>query len=278
MDKYSLFTLELFSDFLDKYDDSITREDIQRICDLGFSKEYAFALLISTMYNIDINENKQWFNEYLLPSIKCLNREKYFKNPYYKNIKIQNKLNNKWSLKWDKYKAYQAFVFNDFYIKDAKVLFNIGFFEEEFKYPAIYENDRLWMSITPNEIETMNNSINEARGNVLVLGLGIAYYPYMLSLKENVDSITIIEKSKEAIQLFKEEIYPKFTNKIVNIIEMDAFEYLENVDENINYIFADLWHDVSDGKELYLKIKEYEKKYRNIKFSYWIEDTIKFYL
>lgn len=278
MDKYSLFTLELFSDFLDKYADSITKEDIKRICDLGFSKEYAFALLICTMYNLDINENKMWFNEYLLPSIKCLEEKKYMNNPYYKNIKIHKKLNNKWTLKWDKYKDYQAFVYDDFYEKEGKVLFNIGFFEKEFLFPAIYENDRLWMSITPNEIETMEKSINDAYGNVLVLGLGIGYYPYMLSLKENVKSITIIEKSKEAIELFINEIYPQFTNKIVNIIEMDAFQYLENIDTKINYIFADLWHDVSDGKDLYLKIKQYEKNYQMIKFSYWIEDTIKYYL
>lgn len=278
MDKYSALTLELFSDFLNRHDCLISKEDVKRITDLGFSKEYAYALLISTMYNIDVSANKEWFNEYLLPSIKCLDENRYLQNPYYKNISLDNVTNKKWKIKMDSYKPMQAFVFNDFFLQDNKVLFNIGFFEKEFKFPAIYENDRLWMSITPNEIETMQEAINKAFGHILVLGLGIGYFPYMISLKENVKSITIIEKSKDAIELFESNIYPQFSNKVVNIIEMDAFEYLDNIDEKMNFVFADLWHDVSDGKELYLKIKEYEKKYRKIEFSYWIEKTIKFYL
>ena len=42
--------------------------------------------------------------------------------------------------------------------------------------------------------------------------------------------------------------------------------------------FADIWHDVGDGRELYLKIKSYEDRYPSVKFTYWIEDTIKCYL
>lgn len=278
MDKYSAFTLELFSDLLNRDELIISKKEIEEIMKLGFYKEYAYALLISSIYDIDVNSNKEWFNEYLLPSIKCLDKTKYLNNPYYKNIKLNNVKNKKWKIKVDSYKPFQAFVFDDFYLQDNKVLFNIGFFDEEFKYPAIYENDRLWMSITPNEIETMQEVIDNASGHVLVLGLGIGYFPYMLSLKENVKSITIIEKSKDAIELFKNIIYPQFSNKIVDIIEMDAFDYLNDIDKKIDCVFADLWHDVSDGKDLYLKIKKYENIYKNIKFYYWIEKTIKFYL
>ena len=278
MNNYSLVTLELFSDFLDKHESDITEKDLEKICSLGFSKEYAFALVLCSMYNININENKEWFEEYLLPSIKCLKPDKYINNPFYKKIKINNIKNNKWKIKMDMYKAYQAFVYNDFYLENGKVLFNIGFFEKAFSFPAIYENDRLWMSICPNEIETMEKSVKEAKGNVLVLGLGIGYYPYMISLKDEVKSITIIEREEDDNELFEKEIYQQFENKKVKIIKKDAFEYLENIDKKINYVFVDLWHDVSDGKDLYLKIKKYEKKYINVKFSYWIEDTIKFYL
>ena len=61
---------------------------------------------------------------------------------------------------------------------------------------------------------------------------------------------------------------------------MDAFEFLEKELKTypFDYLFADLWHDVSDGTEMYLKIKEYEKLYPNIEFEYWIEKSIKAYL
>ena len=43
-----------------------------------------------------------------------------------------------------------------------------------------------------------------------------------------------------------------------------------------DFVFVDIWHDPSDGIDLYLKFKSLEKK--NIKYSYWIEDTIKCYI
>ena len=47
---------------------------------------------------------------------------------------------------------------------------------------------------------------------------------------------------------------------------------------NFNFVFSDLWHDVSDGVDMYLDIKNYEKLYPNIDFEYWIEKSIKMYL
>ena len=40
---------------------------------------------------------------------------------------------------------------------------------------------------------------------------------------------------------------------------------------NFNFVFSDLWHDVSDGVDMYLDIKNYEKLHPNINFEYWIE-------
>ena len=40
---------------------------------------------------------------------------------------------------------------------------------------------------------------------------------------------------------------------------MDAFEYIgqQMPQQKFDYAFVDLWHDVSDGLELYLKIKRW---------------------
>ena len=43
-------------------------------------------------------------------------------------------------------------------------------------------------------------------------------------------------------------------------------------------VFTDLWHDPSDGCELYLKMKTYEHLLPKARFLYWIEDTLKLYL
>ena len=77
------------------------------------------------------------------------------------------------------------FVFNDLKCINDKLYPSIGYFKDEYKYPCVLENDREWMLITPNEIETMKKPISEATGNVLTYGLGLGYYAYMVSMKEN---------------------------------------------------------------------------------------------
>ncbi|NLW47662.1 MAG: hypothetical protein GXY86_10040, partial [Firmicutes bacterium] len=66
----------------------------------------------------------------------------------------------------------------------------------------------------------------------------------------------------------------------VRIIKGDAFEYAQKQMPNLKYefVFTDLWHDVSDGIEIYLKMKEYEKLSPDTTFMYWIEKSILCYL
>lgn len=285
MDQNKIFSfnrkvLNFLSVYLNDYAKTIQNDDIKRITSLGFTKEYAFALLLATYDNLDIPSNSEdnlLFNEYYLKMVKQENEKKYLNNPYYKNIMVKNITHKNWTLKIDEYQAYEAFVRDDM-IKyfDGKILPQIGFFDKKFAFPAIYENDRLWMSITPNEINTMEKDINDSFGNVLTLGLGMGYFSYMVSLKENVNKVTIIEKDKNVIELFEKNILPFFENKEkIEIINIDAFDFLDNCESfKYDYIFSDLWHDVSDGLPLYKKIKKYENKYQEKIWRYWIEKTL----
>ena len=56
-----------------------------------------------------------------------------------------------------------------------------------------------------------------------------------------------------------------------NKIYTEWFEFAKR-DNNFDYAFVDLWHDVSDGVNLYLKMKKLEKN--NTKYFYWIEKSI----
>ena len=42
------------------------------------------------------------------------------------------------------------------------------------------------MSLKPNEIETMEQPIENANGNILVYGLGLGYFAFMASQKNSV--------------------------------------------------------------------------------------------
>ena len=83
--------------------------------------------------------------------------------------------------------------YDDIDIKDNFIeVSKIGYFNKSFKYLVVNKNDVTWMSTDPNEINTMKDAINNAKGNVLVFGLGLGYYAYMISLKKEVKKITII--------------------------------------------------------------------------------------
>ena len=257
-DNYKIFSL--LSNYLNHAPDFINKGDITEIVESGVSYEYAFAVLLASAFGLDIVDNsadKSLFNTYFEPMIHKLDPRVYDHNPYYKNIKIPSiKIGNS-ELKYEVYKPFEGFVCNDIVrTENGRQIPQIGFFETEFRFPAILENNRIWMTITPNEVETMRKPVDQAFGHVLTFGLGLGYYAYMVSEKENVESVTIVEINEDVIQLFSNCILPQFKQAHkIKIIKADAFEYAENhlADGAYDFVFTDLWHDVSDGIDMYLK-------------------------
>ena len=205
-------------------------------------------------------------------------QEELLENPYYKNIKIPNKKIGNWELKRESYKPYRGFIADDMKLYgDHKEFATLGFFEEEFFFPAVLEDKNEWMTLTPVDLDTCEEAIKKAKGKVITFGLGLGYYAYMCSEKEEVESITVIEKSPDVIKLFSSEILPQFSHKEkVRIINSDAFEYAENLmpSENFDLAFVDTWRDASDGLPMYEKMKPLEKLSPNTEFLYWIEGFI----
>ena len=61
------------------------------------------------------------------------------------------------------------------------------------------------MSFAPHETETSEDAVERAHGNVVTFGCGLGYFPYMVSEKENVSSVTIVEFDQKIIDFFKEK-------------------------------------------------------------------------
>ena len=274
MKKLELDLLERFSKYLNG-DLIITLNQVNKVCKTGIDDKNALKILLEEY----LGEN-ELFQKYYNEIINELDSNEYIDNEYYKNINIKNKNYNYWELKNSKYNPYELFVYDDFKEVDGYVLPRIGYFKKPFNYLGVYQNKRLWMSITPNEINTMKKPIINANGNVLVFGLGLGYYQYMISNKKSVNKVTIIEKDKNVIDLFNKMIFPyfKFKHKI-EIINDDAYKYLScTKDKEYDYIFIDIYHDVSDGIEVYNKMIKTLNKFSETKYDFWIFDTIKYYL
>ncbi len=276
---------QYLADYLNYNSKFFKQEMVDNLQELGMEIEEAFCYLLFSFFELDFDkqDDRVLFNEYIKKMVKMLEVNEYQKDLYYQNVKCfdNTKIGN-CVLKYDYYDAFEGFVYDDIEkMMNGKQIPKIGFFSQKFIFPAIYENDRLWMSITPNEINTMKKSIDEASGDVLAYGLGLGYYAYMTSIKENVKSVTIVEKNEDIIKLFQENIFPFFRNKEkIKIINEDAFVFGKSKiqEYQFDYVFVDLWHDVSDGLKMYLEMKKFEKNMPNAKYSYWIEKTIKCYL
>ena len=59
------------------------------------------------------------------------------------------------------------------------------------------------------------------------------------------------------------------------MIQEDAYEYAAHMGgEGYDYAYVDIWHDVLDGVEMYLKMKRLEALSPGTHFLYWIETSM----
>ena len=286
IDNYNKKLIQKLSVYLNLDPDYIKGETVERIareCDLDRQDAYMY-LLASAMYmNLSGDESdREMFELYFPDMIRELDPDEYESDDYMLEIFIDEVKCDDWEIKTAKYTPYEAFVYDDFkYEHDGRVIPRIGYFTREYSYPVVYQNGREWMLITPNEINTMKSPIRDSHGKVLTFGLGLGYFAFMASRKDTVESVTVVERDESVIKLFCERILPQFSYKDkVHIICADAFEYALNdmAREGYDFVFVDIWHDASDGVALYNRFKKCESLMPSATYSYWIEETLKYYM
>ena len=276
--------LNILAYYLNYNENAVSPQAIEEVCAAGVDKATAFALLVAEGAGLDsAGADREFFNEYFLPSVKELCTSDYYSDAYFQNIAFPAKKCGDFELKYLTAKPYQGFVRDDFiYYPNGKVLPRIGFFPTEYRYPAALQKGREWMTLLPNEINSQKKYVEAAFGKVLTYGLGLGYYVLHVALKDDVRSVTVVDIDENVIRLFKENVLPQFpaaARDKVRIVCKDAFEFAKGLNAgDFDYIYADIWHDVADGVELYKKFRSLEKFCPTAKYGYWIEDTIKYYL
>ncbi len=273
----NIYASQVDSAFLNEHYDEINKEDLDACLANGMDEKEGMRSLFLSITGQEDEDISDVISSCDFGSIDCLNEKDYSSNPYFQHIKLKNIKSGKYSLEQNYYAPYECFVYDQIkeYGKDYGEYTPIGYFKNKFPYYVITENNLVWMSITPYEINTMKKSIDDAKGKVLTFGLGLGYYAFMASQKEEVESVTIIENSSSVISLFKEHILPHFPNKDkIHIIKGDAFIYMKSADE-YDSVFVDIYHSAEDALPLYIRFKEIERK-RSIHtaINYWIEESI----
>ncbi len=273
---------QLYSAYLEHCPELIRTEMIEELCKDGtITKKEALVALLSSAFGLDYErggDDRALIRDYLTPSVRLLDAKKYTENKYYKNINIPDIKDGSWEFKTESYEPYRAVICGDMVINpDFSEFAPLGFFTERFTFPAVLEDGNEWMTLTPVDLDTCDKAIERAHGNVVTFGLGLGYYAYMVSEKDEVESITVIEKSDKVIELFKKYILPQFRRADkVRIINADAFEYAEVEMPRVAYDFAfvDTWRDASDGAPMYKRMKALEPLNPKTEFSYWIESFL----
>ena len=285
MEQNALITLA-YSQYINYHPRFITDEmvaDLARECDCPMHNAYLLLLAAAMgLDTVDNKEHKLLDRLYIQPGVKKLDPLPYLSDEYCKTIRFPSYKMGKWETITGKYAAFEPFVWRDpLLLPDFREIPQSGYFDKDFSFPAIHENGVEWMSVKPNEVETMKAPIANSRGRVLTLGLGMGYFAFHASQKNCVESVTVIEREKDVIELFKTKILPQFPHKEkIQILQADALDYMEKIIKKgqFDYLFADLWHDASDGLELYMKLKRLEQNAGNILIDYWIEASLLSYL
>ena len=276
--------LERISAYLNRCPRAIEEAEVAEVMDCGVSQEEAVLMLLCAVCGLDETRSGQertLIRQYFRPSLRRLDAQAYRFNPYMQTIRFPEAEEGRWRLTQLSYEPYELFVRDDLLLEaDGREIPRLGYFDERFDYPAVLEDGREWMTVTPNEIETMKDAIARAHGRTAAMGLGLGYFAFMASEKPEVESVTVIERDETIIRLFEKQLLPQFPyREKIRIVCADAFDYARTrLGGTADFVFVDLWHDVSDGAEMYLRMKLLERHAPQAEFAYWIETSIRAFL
>ena len=197
-------------------------------------------------------------------------------NPYFRDIKLDSVATETVSYEKITIKK-RTLISMNFHRPLGKYLFHyhpIGYFDADVDMPTLVEGSKVWMSPAISELESMGDGIEKGHGKCMTMGLGIGVLPYHWLLKDEVESVTVVEFNKDVIDLFEKYIRPQFrTDKKLEIIHGSAFDYYsEEFLNQFDYVYVDFWESSGDGLEAYTKLMK--KKIGSAHIDYWVEDSM----
>ncbi len=274
--------LRLLAIYLNEMPRFITRRMVRDLArDCALPEEAAYRVLFSAAIGLDTAsdpEDRRLERDYLSVGLQRLDPTDWNSDAYLETIAFPAAKVANWSFGTETYAPYEAFVFNNAVRKpDGRLIPQIGYFTERFRFPCVREDGVEWMAVKPNEISTMRAPVAAAHGNTVAFGLGLGYFAFHASEKAEVSSVTVVERDPAVIDLFRAHLLPQFPHREkITVVPADAFHYAERElpRTNADFVFTDLWHDQSDGLPLYLRMKRLESLAPHAEFQYWIEPLL----
>jgi hypothetical protein len=97
-----------------------------------------------------------------------------------------------------------------------------------------------WMVDDPPHFWSMQDYARNSIGRVLVAGLGLGLVAHELLDNIDIDSITVVERNKDVIDLIS-PLLPKAEDAKFQIINKDFYDFIHESEEDFDRIIVDLW-------------------------------------
>jgi len=127
--------------------------------------------------------------------------------------------------------------------------------------------------MTDDEIELLSNKwfLDNASGDILILGLGFGLIVFPLLKDDTIKSITIIEREQDIIDYVGDKIKNLDIKNKVQIKNGNAYDYHKNESEHgkYDYVYIDFWHKldksaIADMKEMLTTYKPFLKNEKSV--------------
>lgn len=152
--------LTLLSEYLCFQPDAIAPADVAAFsADAHLPPEDAYRMLLSAKLGLDPDRAEDWLliRDALPKIIRRCDPADYAQDEYLRRIALISGQHGHATLTQDVILPMELFVRDDFLpLDDGTCLPQLGWFDTSFRFPAIKENNLVWMTVTPNEINTIH--------------------------------------------------------------------------------------------------------------------------
>ena len=108
---------------------------------------------------------------------------------------------------------------------------------------VLVREGRVWMSLSPVEIESLAPHVAHMRGRVVIAGLGMGLAIYNALRRPAVRQITVLERDSQVIALFAAIVSCDWEgSERFSINQADAREWRSA--EPVDFLYADIWDKV----------------------------------
>jgi len=171
--------LTLLSEYLCFQPAAITPADVSAFsADAHLPLEDAYRMLLGAKLGLDPDHAEDWqlIRDALPKIIRRCDPADYAQDEYLRRIAPISGQHGHATLTQDEILPMELFVRDDFLpLDDGTCLPQLGWFDKSFRFPAVKENNLVWMTVTPNEINTIPGFTSHSRFPGMMAGIGMSF-------------------------------------------------------------------------------------------------------